>query len=259
MKGAGYLQTFGHKPLLALRILPAGQKGRIVNRRQPLTCSRGSNAGDGGLQELTMRSAYNFNPEFSCFCLAPNLRHKAGLVLAFVVFGSIAGASGVVLQMTGHEPNADGRSVIAAIPLNPSATLSTVVSPAFSAVSAPDNRQSGSPANSAQAAPVDAITAAVTAPATTSATELSQQPVAASRKTRRAARNGATGAGTTLLRGANSMRITGAGAATAMNDQVRAGDRPPDRQGDWARNTRRPRVARERGDRQAAWRSCIAI
>jgi FlaG/FlaF family flagellin (archaellin) len=182
-----------------------------------------------------MRSAYNFNPEFSCFCLAPNLRHKAGLVLAFVVFGSIAGASGVVLQMTGHEPNADGRSVIAAIPLNPSATLSTVVSPAFSAVSAPDNRQSGSPANSAQAAPVDAITAAVTAPATTSATELSQQPVAASRKTRRAARNGATGAGTTLLRGANSMRITGAGAATAMNDQVRAGDRPPDRQGDWAR------------------------
>lgn len=189
MKGAGYLQTFGHKPLLALRILPAGQKGRIVNRRQPLTCSRGSNAGDGGLQELTMRSAYNFNPEFSCFCLAPNLRHKAGLVLAFVVFGSIAGASGVVLQMTGHEPNADGRSVIAAIPLNPSATLSTVVSPAFSAVSAPDNRQSGSPANSAQAAPVDAITAAVTAPATTSATELSQQPVAASKKSQNTARS----------------------------------------------------------------------
>jgi hypothetical protein len=181
MKGAGYLQTCGHKPLLALEILPAGQKGRIVNQRQPLMCSGGPNAGDGGLQELAMRSAYNVHPE--------NLHRKAGLALAFIVFGSIAGASGVVVQMAGHEPNADGRSVIAAIPLNPSATLSTIVSPALSPVSASDIRQSTSPSNSAQAALVDATTTAVTAPATTSATEPPQQPVAASKKPQKTARS----------------------------------------------------------------------
>src|SRR6266446_5706713 len=66
-----------------------------------------------------MRSAYNTHSEVDCF-LSPNLHRKAGLALAFIAFGSIAGASGVVVQMAGHEPNADGRSVIAAIPLNPS-------------------------------------------------------------------------------------------------------------------------------------------
>ncbi len=172
-----------------------------------------------------MRSAFNVHPE--------NLRRKAGLALAFIVFGSIAGASGVVVQMAGHEPNADGRSVIAAIPLNPRATLSTIVSSAFPAVSASDIRQSASPSNSAQAGTAEAITAVVTAPDTTSATELPQRPVAASKKSqkRRAARTGATEAGTTLLRRVSSMRITGAGAATATNDQVRAGDQPHDREG----------------------------
>jgi hypothetical protein len=167
-----------------------------------------------------MRSAYNVHPEFSCFCLSPNLRRKAGLALAFIVFGSIAGASGVVVQMAGHEPSADGRSVIAAIPLNPSATLSTIVT------SASDNRQSGSPTNSARTAPVDAITAVVTAPATTSATELPRQPVAASKKSQKTARSQ-----TRRDRGwydASAWRQQyadyGRGAATATNDQVRAGD-----------------------------------
>src|SRR6266540_1360546 len=102
-----------------------------------------------------MPSAYNLHPEFGYSCLSPNLRRKAGLALAFMVFGSMAGASGVVMQMAGHEPDTNGRSVIAAIPLNSSATLSTsIVSPAFPAVSAPDSRQdSASPSNSAQAAP----------------------------------------------------------------------------------------------------------
>src|SRR5262249_4167714 len=45
-----------------------------------------------------------------------------------------------------------------------------------------------------------------------------------SRQKRRAARTGATEAGTTPLRRANSTRITRTGAATATNDQVRAGD-----------------------------------
>jgi len=105
---------------------------------------------------------YNVHPEFGCFCLSSTLRRKAGLALAFIVFGSIAGASGVVVQMAGHEPNVGGRSVIA-ISLNPNAALSTAISPP--AVSAPDNRQdSAPPSNSAQAAPVDATPTAVTAP-----------------------------------------------------------------------------------------------
>jgi hypothetical protein len=111
-----------------------------------------------------MRSAYSVHPEFGW----PNLRRKAALALAFIVFGSIAGAGGIVLQMTGDGPTATGGSVIAAIPLNPSATLSTVISPALPAVSASDNRQSASPSNSAQAAEVDAIAVAVTTPPTTS-------------------------------------------------------------------------------------------
>src|SRR4029453_10278338 len=75
------------------------------------------------------------------------------------------GTGGVVVQMAGHEPHTDGRSVIAAIPLNPGATLSAIVSPASPAVSPPDNRRdSASPPNTAQAAPVDAITIAVIAP-----------------------------------------------------------------------------------------------
>jgi len=123
--------------------------------------------------------------EFGCSCLSSTLRRKAGLALAFIVFGSIAGASGVVVQMAGHEPNVGGRSVIA-ISLNPNAALSTAISPP--AVSAPDNRQdSAPPSNSAQAAPVDATSTAVTAPNTTAATELAPQPVTASEKSQKAA------------------------------------------------------------------------
>jgi hypothetical protein len=129
-----------------------------------------------------MRSAYNVHREFG----GPNLRRKAGLALTFIVVGSIAGASGIVLQMAGDGPNAAARSEIAAIPLNPSPALSTVVSPAFPAVSASDNRQSESPSNSAQPA---AVAVAATAPPTTSATGLSQQRVAASKKSQKTARS----------------------------------------------------------------------
>ena len=128
-----------------------------------------------------MRSAQNVHPEFGVWS---NLRRKAGCAVAFIVCGSIAGASGLVMQMAGPR---DGRSVVATIPLNPSATLSTIVSPTSPAMSAPDSRQdSASPSNSAQAASVDAITTAVTAPATTTVTELPQQPVAAPKKSQTA-------------------------------------------------------------------------
>jgi hypothetical protein len=120
-----------------------------------------------------VRSAYNVHPEFGW----PNLRRKAGLALAFIVFGSIAGTSGIVVQMADDGLNVAGKAVIAAVPPNPSAVPSSIVSPALS------------PSNSGQAAPVDAITVAVTAPPTTSATELPQQPVAASKKSQKTARS----------------------------------------------------------------------
>jgi hypothetical protein len=119
-----------------------------------------------------MPSAYTVHSEFGDFCLSPNLRRKVGLALAFIVFGSIAGASGIVVQMASHELTTNGRSMIAAIPLNSSAKISTsIVSPASPAVSAPD------PSNSVQAAPVDAMTTAAIEPA---ATEAPQQSVAGS-------------------------------------------------------------------------------
>ena len=121
-----------------------------------------------------MRSAQDVHPELG---LWSNLRLKAGCAVAFIVCGSIAGASGLVLQVAGHEPSVDGRSVIAAMPLNPGTTLS----PASPAMSAPNSRQgTASTSNSPQTAPLSAIPPAVTASTREATTELSQQPVAAS-------------------------------------------------------------------------------
>jgi hypothetical protein len=116
---------------------------------------------------------------------------------AALVCGSIASASGVIVQMAGQE--GDGKSVIASVPLSISTALSTIVSPPAPAVSAttpstsasspspgmsattpstivsppspamsaPDKRQvSASPANSPHTAPVNAVTPAVNSPRT---------------------------------------------------------------------------------------------
>jgi len=123
-----------------------------------------------------MSSAHNVHPESG---LRSNLRRKDGCVVAFIVCGLIASSSGLVLQMTGHDASIDGRSVIAAMPLNPATLLSTVVSSGSPATSAPDSRQgTASPSNSAQTAPLNAIPTAATA-TRQATTELSQQPVAA--------------------------------------------------------------------------------
>src|SRR6266516_2236240 len=125
-----------------------------------------------------MSSAKDVHPEFG---LWSNLRLKAGCAVAFIVCGSIAGASGLVLQIAGHESNVDGRSVIAVVPLNPSTTVSTIVSPASPAVRAPDSRQgTASTSNSPQTVPLSAIPPAVTASTREATTELPEQPVAAS-------------------------------------------------------------------------------
>jgi hypothetical protein len=145
-----------------------------------------------------MRSAQNVHLEFS---LWSNLRRKAGGAVAFIVCGSIAGASGLVMQMAGHELNSGGGSVVATMPLS-STTLSTVVSPASPAVRAPDSRQVSASPSSPQPAPLNAIATAVPAStkeamtstaATESAreatTELPQQPVAASKKSQKVVRS----------------------------------------------------------------------
>ena len=91
---------------------------------------------------------------------------------------------------------ASEESVIAAVPPSPSATLSTIVSPASPEVNAPDKPQDSLlPSNSVQAAPNDAIATAAAAPATTATTamtattELPRQPVAASKKPQKTARS----------------------------------------------------------------------
>src|SRR5215475_14886237 len=67
------------------------------------------------------------------------------------------------------------------VPLNPGTTLSTIVSQASPAMSAPNSRQgTASPSNSPQTAPLNAIPPAVTASTREATTELPQQPVAAS-------------------------------------------------------------------------------
>ena len=91
---------------------------------------------------------------------------------------------------------ASEESVIAAVPPSPSATLSTIVSPASPEVNAPDKPQDSLlPSNSVQAAPNDAIATAAAAPATTATTamtattELPRQPIAASKKPQKTARS----------------------------------------------------------------------
>ena len=134
-----------------------------------------------------MRSAQNVHPESG---LWSNLHRKAGLAVAFIICGSIAAASGLVLQMAGHDANVDGRSVIAAAPPNPGTTLSTIASPASPAMSAPNSRQgTASPSNSPQTAPLNAMATAVTASTKEATTELPKQPVAASNKSQKAVRS----------------------------------------------------------------------
>jgi len=121
-----------------------------------------------------MGSAHNVRPESGPWS---NLHRKDGRVVAFIVCGLIASLSGLVLQMAGHDAN--GRSVVTAVPLNPGTLLSTIVSPASPATSAPDSRQV-SASSLPQTAPLNAIPAAVTAPSREATTELSQQRLAAS-------------------------------------------------------------------------------
>jgi len=125
-----------------------------------------------------MRSTNNAHREFG---LRSNSRRKDGCVVAFIVCGSIASASGLVLQMAGHDANVDGRPVIAALPINPGTLLSTIVSPASPPTSAPDRRQgTASPSNSPQTAPLNAIPTAMSASTSEATTGLSRQPAAAS-------------------------------------------------------------------------------
>ena len=138
---------------------------------------------------------------------------------AALVCGSIASASGVVVQIAGHE--GDGKSVISSVPLTITTALSTIVSPPSPAgnattpatipalpspaTSAPDNRRvPASPANSPRPAPRNAATTGANSPQTTrldafapavtastgpATTDLAQEPVPAAKKPQKTARS----------------------------------------------------------------------
>jgi len=144
--------------------------------------------------------------------------HQPRPLAAALVCGSIASASGVVVQIAGHE--GDGKSVIAAVsqslstiaaiplssspiatvpaspstiatvPPSPSPTPSTIVSPPAPAKSAPDKRRdSASQSNSPQTTRLDAFAPAVTASTTAATTDLAEQPVPAPKKSQKAGRS----------------------------------------------------------------------
>jgi hypothetical protein len=134
--------------------------------------------------------------------------HQSRPVAAALVCGSIASASGVVVQIAGHE--GDGKSVIAAVsqslstiaavppspstiattPPGPSTTPSTIVSPPSPAKSAPDHRrESASPSNSPQTTRLDAFAPAGTASTMAATTDQAEQPVPAPKKSQKAGRS----------------------------------------------------------------------
>ena len=79
-----------------------------------------------------MPSACNLHPKFGYSRSSPTLHRKAGFALSFVVFGTIAAASGAVFQMADRTPMTDDRSSIAAIPTSdrPAASTDSLAFPA---------------------------------------------------------------------------------------------------------------------------------
>ena len=161
-----------------------------------------------------MRSSQNVHPEFG---LRSDLHPKAGLAVAFIICGSIAAASGLVLQMAGHDANVDGRSVMAAVPLSTGTTLSTIVSPASPAMSAPNSRQgTASPSNSPQTAPLNAIPPAVTASTREATTVLPPQPVAASNSPQTAPLNASAVTASTATTGPSQQPVAASKSQKAV-------------------------------------------
>jgi hypothetical protein len=141
-----------------------------------------------------MSSAYRLHPE-SRYSSPPRLHHKLGLAIAFIAFGSIAGAGGIVLHLAGNELDSSGSPVMAAAALKPAAAHATSpTAPPPPAVSAPK----APPSNPTQTAPVAAmiaagpepppsaapalVAAADAEPAVSAATEPPPPPVAAAKK-----------------------------------------------------------------------------
>jgi type IV secretory pathway VirB10-like protein len=108
-----------------------------------------------------MSSAYRLHPA-SHYSSPSRLHHKVGVALAFIAFGSIAGASGIMLQMAGPEPISSGSPALAAASRNPgTAHAASPAAPPPPAVSAP----TAPPSAPAQAAPAAAMIAAAPEPA----------------------------------------------------------------------------------------------
>jgi len=122
-----------------------------------------------------MSSAYRLHPA-SHYPSPYRLHHKVGVALAFIAFGSIAGASGIMLYyMADPEPFSSGSPVLAAASPNPgTAHAASPAAPPPPAVSAPTSP----PSAPAQAAPAAAMIAAAPEPAPMAALEPSA-PMAA--------------------------------------------------------------------------------
>src|SRR5262245_58131885 len=106
--------------------------------------------GDGGLAGVTrMSSAYRLHPT-SYYSSPSRLHPKVGAALAFILFGSIVGASGFMLQTDGPEPFRSGRPAMTAASPKPG-TAHAPAAPPAPAVSAPTSPPSA-PAQTAPAA-----------------------------------------------------------------------------------------------------------
>src|SRR6516165_166053 len=105
----------------------------------------------------------------------------------------------------------------AAVPLNPGTTLSTIVSPASPAMSAPNSRQgTASPSNSPQTAPLNAIPPAVTASTREATTELPPQPVAASNSPQTAPLNASAVTASTATTGPSQQAVAASKSQKAV-------------------------------------------
>jgi hypothetical protein len=137
-----------------------------------------------------MPSAYQVHPEFGYLCPSPRLRRKAKLVLGFLVLGSIAAASQMVLPGTDREPGVNNGPVAAGRSSDPAPVSSGVVAaPAIAAQRAQSQPTAPEPAAvrteppsvSPQRAPMEASASATIKPP-------SQQLIAMPKKPRKPAR-----------------------------------------------------------------------
>src|SRR5262245_36928176 len=129
------------------------------NRGRASGCPKAGGRGLAGVARMS--SAYRLHPA-SYYSSPSRLHHKVGAALAFILFGSIVGASGFMLQTDGPEPFSSGRpAMTAASPKPGTAHAPSPAAPPAPAVSTPTSP----PVAPAQSAPAATMIAAAPEPA----------------------------------------------------------------------------------------------